>query len=175
MFSNSLLLMMGFCPLLVWGVGRGDSLFFNCVPTNSQSVACRPDLDVSSEGLRTWWVLNTVVFLFPFPYPSRPKSNPTNLEKLSGYLGLKLTIPSLNHRYQTLSPAGTHVQYFLGTCILLTSLTFHRSTRLLLPVTPPHLPPPSLLRMTFKRLPSSKTQINVTSLEKPPLILTTPF
>lgn len=119
MFSNSLLLMMGFCPLLVQGVGRGDSLFFNCVSTNSQSVAYRPDLYVSSKGLRTWWVLNTVVFLSPLPYPSRPNSNPTNLEKLSGYLGLKPTIPSLNHRYQILSPAGTRVEYFLGTCVLL--------------------------------------------------------
>ena len=69
MFSYSLLLMMGFCPLLVQGVGRGDSLFFNCVSTNSQSVACRPDLYVSSKGLRTWWVLNTAVFLSPLPYP----------------------------------------------------------------------------------------------------------
>ena len=66
------------------------------------------------------------------PYPSRPNSNPTNLEKLSGYLGLKLTIPSLNHRYHTLFTNRKPCAVFSWNVhsIILTSLTFHLSTLL---------------------------------------------
>lgn len=66
------------------------------------------------------------------PYPSRPNSNPTNLEKLSGYPGLKLTIPSLNHHYQTLFTNRKPCAVFSWNVhsIILTSVTFHRSTLL---------------------------------------------